>query len=403
MNYNPIYIYPNNETAAMNELMSVGAKIDRNRRNDLIESKTVIRLEYLSLKTAWQVKRTMLLKGFDCIISEEAEQLDAETTNAIIAGHPYGVRLAVDELLQHETDEVVHVGRELRQLINNEEMNQNPWLMNIRESTVDLNERTLIMGILNVTPDSFSDGGHFNSIERAVKHAKEMATAGADIIDIGGESTRPGAETVTLEEEIDRVVPVIKAVRAAVDVPISIDTYKAEVAKQAIEAGADIINDVWGAKADPKMAEVAADYQVPIILMHNQENNQYDHLLADIAKGLRESIELVKDAGVKDENIILDPGIGFAKTYEDNLEVMANLEVLTKLGYPVILGTSRKSFIGQVLQTEANERMEGTCATTCLGIQKGCQLVRVHDVLENKRMALMMDAMLMKKGAAQHG
>lgn len=278
-----------------------------------------------------------------------------------------------------------------------------PWLINLRDQSLDLNERTWIMGILNVTPDSFSDGGNFNSIDRAVQHAEEMVVAGADIIDIGGESTRPGAEKVSLEEEIERVVPIIKAVRTAVDVPISIDTYKAEVAKQAIEAGADIINDVWGAKADTKMAEVAADYQVPIILMHNQDENRYDHLMSDIAKGLRESVDLVKEAGVKDENIILDPGIGFAKTYEDNLEVMANLEVLTKLGYPVILGTSRKSFIGKVLQTEADQRMEGTGATTCLGIQKGCQLVRVHDVLENKRMAKMMDAMLMKKGAVQHG
>ncbi|WP_349410712.1 dihydropteroate synthase [Pseudalkalibacillus sp. SCS-8] len=268
---------------------------------------------------------------------------------------------------------------------------------------MDLNERTWIMGILNVTPDSFSDGGHYNSIERAVEHAKEMVQAGADIIDIGGESTRPGAEKVTLQEELDRVIPMIKAVRAAVDVPISIDTYKAEVADQAIQAGADIINDVWGAKADAKMAEVAAAHQVPIILMHNQSDGNYHHLMADIARGLRESVEIVKDAGVKDENIILDPGIGFAKTYEDNLEVMSSLDVLTNLGYPVILGTSRKSFIGRVLQTEADQRMEGTGATTCLGIQKGCQLVRVHDVLENKRMAMMMDAMLMKKGAVQHG
>ncbi|MCF6139652.1 dihydropteroate synthase [Pseudalkalibacillus berkeleyi] len=268
---------------------------------------------------------------------------------------------------------------------------------------MDLNERTWIMGILNVTPDSFSDGGNYTSVDLAVRHAQEMVEAGADIIDIGGESTRPGAEKVTLEEEIERVVPIIKAVREAVDVPISIDTYKAEVAKQSIEAGADIINDVWGAKADPMMAEVAATYQVPIILMHNQGDGNYNHLMSDIAKGLRESIDLVRDAGVKDENIILDPGIGFAKTYEDNLEVMFNLEVLTKLGYPVVLGTSRKSFIGKVLQTEANERMEGTGATTCLGIQKGCQIVRVHDVLENKRMAMMMDAMLMKKGAVQYG
>ncbi len=403
MKYNPIFIHPRTETDAMNELMSVGARIDRNRRNRLVESKTVIRLEDLSLKVAWLVKQTMLKKGLDSILSEEAEEMDADTTNALLLGHPYGMQLAVEELLQHESDEVTLVGSELKELLDGVERIQQPWLIHLRDQTFDLNDRTWIMGILNVTPDSFSDGGNFNTIDRAVQHAEEMVAAGADIIDIGGESTRPGAEKVSLEEEIERVVPIIKAVRAAVDVPISIDTYKAEVAKHAIEAGADIINDVWGAKADTKMAEVAAEYQIPIILMHNQDENRYDHLMSDIAKGLRESVELVKEAGVKDENIILDPGIGFAKTYEDNLEVMANLEVLTKLGYPVILGTSRKSFIGKVLQTEADERMEGTGATTCLGIQKGCQLVRVHDVLENKRMAMMMDAMLMKKGAVQHG
>ncbi|WP_261134755.1 dihydropteroate synthase [Bacillus sp. Marseille-Q3570] len=276
-------------------------------------------------------------------------------------------------------------------------------MVQFHDSTIDLNERTWIMGILNVTPDSFSDGGNFDSVERAVEHAQEMVQAGADIIDIGGESTRPGADKVTVEEELERVVPIIKAVGEAVDVAISIDTYKAEVAKQAIEAGANIINDIWGGKADPQMAQVAADYQVPIILMHNREDKNYNHLMSDIVRDLRESIALVKDAGVKDENIILDPGIGFAKTYEDNLDVMSNLEVLTAVGYPVLLGTSRKSFIGRVLETETNERMEGTGATTCLGIQKGCQLVRVHDVLENKRMAMMMDAMLMKKGAVQNG
>ncbi len=403
MRYNPIIIHPRTETDAMNELMSVGARIDRDRRNRLIASKTVVRLEDLSLKVAWLVKQTMLQKGLDSIISEGAEEMDAETTHALLLGHSYGMQLAVEDLLRHESDEVTLVGRELKELLDGLERMQHPWVINLRDQSLDLNERTWIMGILNVTPDSFSDGGNFNSIDRAVQHAEEMVVAGADIIDIGGESTRPGAEKVSLEEEIERVVPIIKAVRAAVDVPISIDTYKAEVAKQAIEAGADIINDVWGAKADTKMAEVAADYQVPIILMHNQDENRYDHLMSDIAKGLRESIDLVKEAGVKDENIILDPGIGFAKTYEDNLEVMANLEVLTKLGYPVTLGTSRKSFIGKVLQTEADQRMEGTGATTCLGIQKGCQLVRVHDVLENKRMAMMMDAMLMKKGAVQHG
>ena len=259
-------------------------------------------------------------------------------------------------------------------------------------------EKTLIMGILNVTPDSFSDGGRYNEIEAAVHHAKQLIQDGAHIIDVGGESTRPGASVVSEEEELKRVVPIIEALAKEIDVPISIDTYKAEVAKRAIEAGASIINDVWGAKADPNMAIVAATYNVPIILMHNRDNSQYNELIPDMISDLFDSVQLVKEAGVKDEMIILDPGIGFAKSMDDNLTVMRHLDEFTKLGYPLLLGTSRKRFIGHVLDLPADERMEGTGATVCLGIERGCHIVRVHDVKEIARMAKMMDAMLGKGG-----
>lgn len=276
------------------------------------------------------------------------------------------------------------------------EMNCKKEMSNMQcgEYTLNLNEKTLIMGILNATPDSFSDGGNYNEVEAAVRHAKEMVMNGAHIIDIGGESTRPGFAKVSEEEELQRVVPIIQSISQAVNVPISIDTYKAEVAKQAIEAGAHIINDVWGAKAEPEIAKVAADYNVPIILMHNRENTNYRNLMADLIADLYESITIAKRAGVRDENIILDPGIGFAKTFEQNLEVMRNLEQLKVLGYPLLLGTSRKSFIGHALDLPVEERLEGTGATVCLGIQKGCEIVRVHDVKEMSRMAKMMDAML---------
>lgn len=224
--------------------------------------------------------------------------------------------------------------------------------------------------------------------------ARELVEHGADILDIGGESTRPGAEKVSLEMELERVIPIIKAISKEVQVPISIDTYKAEVAKQAIQAGAHIINDVWGAKGDPDMPAVAAELQVPIILMQNRKERNYQQLIPDMISDLFDSITLVKRAGVKDENIILDPGIGFAKTFEDNLNVMQQLEHFHTLGYPLLLGTSRKRFIGHVLDLPAEERMEGTGATVCLGIQKGCQIVRVHDVKQIARMAKMMDAML---------
>ncbi|MFO1441898.1 dihydropteroate synthase [Bacillus sp. Bva_UNVM-123] len=262
--------------------------------------------------------------------------------------------------------------------------------------TLDYGKKTLIMGILNMTPDSFSDGGIYNRIDKAVERAQQMVEDGAHIIDIGGESTRPGFAAVPLEEELERVIPVIQAISKAVKVPISIDTYKAEVAKQAIEAGAHIINDVWGAKADDHMANVAANYDVPIILMHNRDNQHYTDFYRDVVNDLYESIALVKKAGVKDENIILDPGIGFAKNLFYNLEMMRHLNKLVSIGYPVLLGTSKKSMIGNVLNLPVEERMEGTGATVCYGIQKGCQIVRIHDVKEMARMAKMMDALVGK-------
>lgn len=261
---------------------------------------------------------------------------------------------------------------------------------------LDFSKKTYVMGILNVTPDSFSDGGKFNHIYEAVKHAVSMVQEGADILDIGGESTRPGATKVEEEEEISRVVEPIKAVRKHVDVPISIDTYKANVAKEAIEAGANIINDVWGTKADPKMADVAAAYDVPIILMHNRNEPIYSDLMKDIIQDLTECIEQCLKAGVKENKIILDPGIGFAKTYEHNVLVMRYLDKVTNLGYPVLLGTSRKSLIAQTLDLPVDERMEGTGATVCYGIDKGTDIVRVHDVREISRMTKMMDVMIGK-------
>lgn len=269
--------------------------------------------------------------------------------------------------------------------------------MRIGNKEYELGKRTYIMGILNVTPDSFSDGGKFNEIDAAVNQARKLIEDGADIIDIGGESTRPGAEYVTEEEEIKRVVPIIKAIKEKLDVTISIDTYKARTAEEAIKAGADIINDIWGAKYDKNMAKIAAKYNTPIILMHNRENKPYENLMEDVVRDLQESIDIALKAGVKKENIILDPGIGFSKTYEENLIVMNNCEIIKKLGYPMLLGTSRKSMIGLTLNLPVNERVEGTLATTVMGIIKGFEFIRVHDVLENKRVAIMIDTILKAK------
>ena len=257
-----------------------------------------------------------------------------------------------------------------------------------------LGERTYIMGILNATPDSFSDGGKYNEIDMAVKRVEEMINQGADIIDVGGESTRPGFEVVGVEDEINRVVPVIKAIKEKFDIPVSIDTYKAKTAEAAIKAGADIINDIWGFKKDKEMAAVAAKYDVPCILMHNREDKPYQNLMQDVKSDLEESIKIAIDAGVKEENIILDPGIGFAKTYEENLIVMKNLKEIRDMGYPVLLGTSRKSMIGNTLNLPVDQRIEGTLVTTVMGIMAGCEFIRVHDILENKRACVMTDKIL---------
>ncbi|WP_010235380.1 dihydropteroate synthase [Clostridium arbusti] len=266
--------------------------------------------------------------------------------------------------------------------------------MKIGNKSFNIGERTYVMGILNVTPDSFSDGGKFNSIEMAITHAKEMIGNGADIIDIGGESTRPNHTPVEIEEEISRVVPIIEALSKEIDVPISIDTYKGKVAELAVKAGADLINDVWGFKKDPYISKVAAEYEVPCCIMHNRDNRDYNDFVQDVLKDLEESIDIAIKAGVKSENIILDPGIGFAKSYEQNLILMDNLDKLKELKYPVLLGTSRKSFIGNTLDLPVEERVEGTVATSVIGIMKGCDFIRVHDVLENKRACVMTDAIV---------
>ncbi|ASK64296.1 dihydropteroate synthase [Virgibacillus phasianinus] len=260
--------------------------------------------------------------------------------------------------------------------------------------TYNLSERTHIMGILNVTPDSFSDGGSYITVENAVAQAVEMEKLGADIIDIGGESTRPNHQAISKEEEIKRIVPAIKAVKEAVTIPISIDTYKAETARAAIDAGASIINDVWGAKREPEIADVAAEYDVPLIIMHNRTDKNYFSLIDDMKQDLHDSIEIALKAGVRRDNIILDPGIGFAKTITDNLVTMNHLEKFVEMGYPVLLGASRKSFIGHILDVPPAERDNGTGATTCMAIQKGVQIVRVHDVKRTAELAKMMDRML---------
>lgn len=266
--------------------------------------------------------------------------------------------------------------------------------MIIGNKNFDTKQHTYIMGILNVTPDSFSDGGRFNTLDAALRHAKEMVTDGADILDVGGESTRPGHTQITDEEEIERVVPVIRSLKSHFDIPVSIDTYKSTVARAALEAGADLVNDIWGFKYDPHMAKLTADYQAACCLMHNRNAAEYQNFLEDFMNDMRECIHIAKEAGIPDDKIILDPGVGFGKNYEMNLEIIQKVGKMQELGYPVLLGTSRKSVIGLTLDLPSDQREEGTLVTTVYGMLNGCSFVRVHDVKANKRAISMTEAIL---------
>lgn len=268
---------------------------------------------------------------------------------------------------------------------------------------------TYVMGILNVTPDSFSDGGKYQKIDQALYHVEEMIRDGMDIVDIGGESTRPGYTTISVEEETERVIPVIEEVKSRFNIPVSLDTYKPEVAEAGIRAGADLLNDIWGLRYDPRMAQLAARENIACCLMHNdrggadgQRPSGDGHpgrelcgcggYMEQVIRDLEETLEIAHKAGIADDKILLDPGVGFGKTYENNLEIIDRLEMLHSLGYPILLGTSRKSVIGNALDLPKEERVEGTIVTSVYAVLKGAMFVRVHDVKENVRAIRMAEA-----------
>ncbi|MCD7725665.1 MAG: dihydropteroate synthase [Clostridiales bacterium] len=264
--------------------------------------------------------------------------------------------------------------------------------MRIGQKEFAVQGHTYVMGILNVTPDSFSDGGQFNTLDKALYHVEEMIAEGMDIVDVGGESTRPGYTLLSEEEEAERVIPVIENIKSRFDIPISLDTYKGRVAQAGIEAGADLINDIWGLKYDPLLADIIAGAGLPCCLMHNRKEPDYNSYMTDVLEDLKETIVIANKAGIENDKIILDPGIGFGKTREHNLEMIDRMEMLHSLGYPLLLGCSRKSVIGLTLDLPASERLEGTLVTTVYAVQKGAMFVRVHDVKENVRAIRMAEA-----------
>ncbi len=278
------------------------------------------------------------------------------------------------------------------------------FTLDMPKGPLTLGDRTKIMGILNVTPDSFSDGGRFLDFDAAIAHGEKMAQEGADVIDIGGESTRPGAETVPLEEEAKRVIPVVEHLAKNLTIPLSIDTCKAEIARRALEAGAQMVNDISGLQSDEKMAEVVRESGCPLIIMHMQgtpkrmqENPSYDALIPEILSFLQKRIDFVVRSGISENQVIIDPGIGFGKTVEHNLEILRELSRLRALGKPLLVGPSRKSSIGKVLDAEVYDRIEGTAAAVSVAIANGAHIVRVHDVKEMARVAKMTDAIMGKR------
>lgn len=352
----------------------------------------VVKLEQVPVVAANIIKQEMLGKGADAAVARGVVTHQVETTDMLLMGTVRQYQKLITKLRMQPFG-LKKLADHLHQVLN---VYDTPITGQLKcpDYTLELGRRTLVMGILNVTPDSFSDGGKFFDLDLALEHARQMVEAGADIIDLGGESTRPNYQPVPEAEEIQRVVPVIERLAKEISVPISIDTYKSGVARAAIQAGAQIVNDIWGFRADPDMAAVAAELQVPVVLMHNQSGTEYTHLMGDIIAFLRTSIAMGEAAGIAADHMVVDPGIGFGKTTDQNLEVMHRLEELKCLGKPILLGTSRKSIVGNTLNLPVQERMEGTGATVTLGIAKGADIVRIHDVKEMVRVVKMTDAMV---------
>ncbi|MDD2212472.1 MAG: dihydropteroate synthase [Clostridia bacterium] len=336
------------------------------------------------------LKQQMLSLGGEAAVSKGVIDCSRDYSDVLLLG-TFKEYVALVEKLQQQPWGLRLLGEKIEQFLGSiEAPKQVVWEWADRKLIIG--EKVLVMGILNVTPDSFSDGGKFFDIGKALEHAWRMVEEGADIIDVGGESTRPGSSVVSAEEELARVMPVLEKLLAEIPVPLSLDTYKAKVAGEALALGVHIVNDVGGGLMDPQMAEVVARFQAPVIIMHNPEKGDYDDVISDLLDSLAEQIKIYEAAGVSSEKMVIDPGIGFGKDYRENLVVMNNLESLRTLGKPVLLGVSRKSFIGKTLDLPVTDRLEGSLAAAAWGVMNGADIIRVHDVRETVRMVKVLEA-----------
>jgi dihydropteroate synthase len=364
----------------------------------LMEGKTLhfnLKVEGIDPRTANVLKQEMLSLGGDVAVDRRGLDCSIKQTDALLMGTQKHFEKLILKLEQYP--DLGTLGQSIKEAIKN--ISRTHYSIRCRKQKLILGKRTLLMGILNVTPDSFSDGGLFFDKEKAISHGLRMVEEGADIVDVGGESTRPGSKPLELEEELRRVIPVIESLAKEVNIPISIDTYKSAVAQRAIEAGAQIINDISGLHFDQNLAQVAAQEDIPLVLMHirgipetMQKEIHYDSLFSEILQYLRGSIQRAESAGLDPRQIIIDPGIGFGKTVEDNLLIMKNLYEFRILGKPILLGTSRKSIIGKILNTEVENRLEGTLSSIAIGVLNGAHIIRSHDVLQAKKAIAVADA-----------
>ena len=388
-----------NQTEAQQALIKIGSS---EAGIKLMAGKALgrgIKLEKVPTRVANILKQEMLAADGDAAVHRDVVVNKIEESDILLLGTIRQIEHVANKLFAQPFG-LKELGKAIKQLLQTLEPSKQR-LLACRGKELKLGERTLVMGILNLTPDSFSDGGKFIDIEDAIRQAERLVKEGADILDIGAESTRPGHQEVDTEEEWKRLEPVLKAL-AGIPVPISIDTYKAKVASKALQAGANIINDIWGLQRDPEMARVVGDYGAPVVVMHNQNGTQYHHLMGDIFAFLRKSIELAENHGLAGDQIIIDPGIGFGKTNEQNLEVLSRLQEFKTLGKPILLGTSRKSTIGKTLDLPVEERLEGTIATSVLGVAAGVDIIRVHDVQANRRAIQMSDAIVRGQRGANY-
>jgi len=347
------------------------------------------------------IKQEMLSIGGEAATAYGSINHSVEETDLLVFGTIKHFRQLIDKLKLHQFS-LPELSEKIDQVLSNYESVPKP--MKIKNKTFVFGRRTYILGVLNVTPDSFSDGGRFSDVPAAISHAKQMIADGADIIDVGGQSTRPGAQQISVDEEMKRVLPVIERLAGEENAVISIDTTRSEVAEAALGSGASMVNDISGLRFDPKLAKVAAKHDVPICLMHiqgtpkrMQVNPTYSDLMGEIISGLKKSIAIARGAGILPEKIIVDPGIGFGKTAEHNLEIISRIKELKVLGRPILIGTSRKSVVGEILDLPVDERLEGTAATVAVAITKGVDFIRVHDIKEMVRVAKMTDALVRRR------